>query len=261
MPRFSLRTCKRLACLAFLSSFARAQVPVQIHGYIQGRFTNQEGTPDRLEIRRARVIVSGKPLPRLSYTFQADLVKTPYIMDAAVSWQFSRALSLTGGQFKIPFSSESLISDNLSTAIARTRAVNSLSPGRDTGVQSRDTGLQMAGFFGRKKEPVLEYAAGVFSGRTLLFSPHLRYSAVAGRLLLHPRQEWTIGADWYASFAAPPKQRSAAWTPRLLWNVVRSACAQNRSGLVMAPFTGGAATFWVPGNFRNAGSHLPAQTG
>lgn len=57
----------------------------QIHGYIQGRFTNQEGTPDRLEIRRARVIVSGDPISKLSYTFQVDLVKVPYVMDASLT--------------------------------------------------------------------------------------------------------------------------------------------------------------------------------
>jgi hypothetical protein len=57
----------------------------QIHGYIQGRFTNQEGTPDRLEIRRARVIVSGDPVSKLSYTLQVDLVKVPYVMDASLT--------------------------------------------------------------------------------------------------------------------------------------------------------------------------------
>jgi hypothetical protein len=74
--------------VCFLSLFTAclwAQTPFQIHGYIQGRFTNQEGTPDRLEIRRARVIVSGDPISKLSYTFQVDLVKVPYVMDASLT--------------------------------------------------------------------------------------------------------------------------------------------------------------------------------
>ena len=120
----------------FFSPGLRAQAPFQVHGYIQGRFTNQEGTPDRLEIRRARVSLSGDPLPKLSYTFQVDVVKRPYIMDAAVTWKFSRALRVTGGQFKIPFSAESLVSDNLNVPIARARAVNGLAPGRDTGYRA-----------------------------------------------------------------------------------------------------------------------------
>jgi hypothetical protein len=47
---------KQLALVLFFSACLQAQDIFQIHGYIQGRFTNQEGTPDRLEIRRARVI-------------------------------------------------------------------------------------------------------------------------------------------------------------------------------------------------------------
>jgi hypothetical protein len=49
----------------------------QISGYIQGRFTDREGISDRLEIRRARVIVSGD-LPDLSYTVQVDVAHLPY---------------------------------------------------------------------------------------------------------------------------------------------------------------------------------------
>jgi len=54
-------------------------------------------------------------------------------------------LRVTAGQFKIPFGTESLVAENLEIAIARSRAVNSLAPGRDTGVPGRDTGIQIAG--------------------------------------------------------------------------------------------------------------------
>ena len=97
------------------------QKELQIHGYIQGRFTNQEGTPDRLEIRRARITVSGDPISTLSYTLQVDFAKRPYLMDAALTWKFSRAVRVTAGQFKLPFSAESLVSDYLNIPIARAR--------------------------------------------------------------------------------------------------------------------------------------------
>jgi phosphate-selective porin OprO and OprP len=185
------------------SACLRGQREFQIHGYVQGRFTNQEGTPDRLEIRRARVIVSGDPLSELSYTFQVDVVKRPYLMDAALTWKFSRSIRLTGGQFKIPFSTESLISDNVNIPIARARAINGLAPGRDTGVQARDLGLQLAGTLYRTKEPLLEYAVGVFRGKTLVDAPAARYHATAGRLIVHPLPGLTAGGDWYGSFSAP----------------------------------------------------------
>ena len=185
------------------SAGLRGQTEFQIHGYIQGRFTNQEGTPDRLEIRRARLIVSGDPLSKLSYTVQVDVVKRPYLMGAALTWKFSRSLRLTGGQFKIPFSAESLISDNMNIPVARARAVNGLAPGRDTGVQARDSGLQLAGTLYRDKEPLVEYAAGVFRGQTLVDPPSVHYHATAGRMMVHPLPGLTVGGDWYGSFSAP----------------------------------------------------------
>ena len=191
-----------------LSSNLWAQDYFQIAGYIQGRFTDREGTSDRLEIRRARVIVSGEPLPDLSYSIQADVAHVPYLLDASVTWKFSPSFRLTAGQFKIPFSGESLIADNLDIPIERARAVNSLVPGRDTGVQARDTGLQVSGTLHR-----IEYAGAVLSGQLIVNSPSTRYSALAGRALLHPFSGFRAGGDWYGSFStsgAPPKRRIEA---------------------------------------------------
>jgi phosphate-selective porin len=194
---------KLLALGLFVSSCLYGQGEFQLHGYIQGRFTNQEGTPDRLEIRRARIIFSRNPLSKLSFTLQADVVKRPYLMDAALTWRFSRLLRVTAGQFKIPFSAESLISDNLNIPIARARAVNGLAPGRDTGVQARDVGVQVAGTLNRGKDAFADYAAGVFRGQTIIYSPTVHYHATAARVLLHPLPGLTAGGDWYGSFSAP----------------------------------------------------------
>jgi hypothetical protein len=182
-----------------------AQERLQIHGYIQGRFTDQEGTPDRLEIRRARIILSGNPLSQLSYTFQADVLKRPFFLDLSLTWKFSRALNVTGGQFKMPFSAEGLIADDLDIPIARARAVDGLAPGRDTGVQGRDLGMQIAGALNGRKGPFLEYAAGVFRGQTLVNASAAHYPAIAGRAMAHPSNGLVIGGDWYASFSAPAR--------------------------------------------------------
>lgn len=194
---------KPLALTLALSTCLHGQKEFRLHGYIQGRFTNQEGTSDRLEIRRARVILSGDPLSKLSYTFQVDAVKRPYLMDSSLTWRFSRYIRVTGGQFKIPFSAESLVSDNVNIPIARARATNALTPGRDLGVQARDIGAQIAGSLYRGKESLVDYAAGVFAGRVLVHSPTIHYRATAGRFLLHPFHGVTAGGDWYGSFSAP----------------------------------------------------------
>jgi phosphate-selective porin OprO and OprP len=198
-----MQAWKRVFFFSSLSACIWAQQPFQAHGYIQGRFTNQESTPDRFEIRRARVTLSGNPVSRLSYVVQADIVKSPHLLDLALMWQFFRAFQVTAGQFKMPFSTESLISDNLNIPIARARAVNSLVPGRDTGVQARDIGLQLSGAIGSKSQPVVEYAVGVFRGQVLVEGPATHYPAIVERIMVRPVRNLRIGEDWYVSFSAP----------------------------------------------------------
>src|SRR6185295_4972479 len=185
------------------SSCLCAQGPFQVHGYLQGRYTDEESSPNLLEIRRARVIITGDPLSRLSYRFQVDIVKRPYLMDASLTWKFSRALFLAAGQMKIPFSTESIVPDNLNAPVARSRAVLSLAPGRDTGVQGRDVGLQAFGGVHGSQGPIVEYNAGVFRGQTFVAAPKVHYNAVAGRMLVHPLHGLSLGVDWYGSFTAP----------------------------------------------------------
>ena len=194
---------KLLTPLLLLATALWAQGPVQLHGYIQGRFTDQQGTPDRLEIRRARAMVSGDPLSLLSYSLQVDMLKKPNLLDASLTWKPAKAFHVTVGQFKIPFSGESLLADNLEIPVERARAVNLLSPGRDTGVQGRDTGAQVSGIFDRGSRAMVEYAAGVFRGQTLVNAPTAHFHATAARAMVHPVPGLTAGGDWYASFSAP----------------------------------------------------------
>jgi phosphate-selective porin len=202
---------KTLAALLWFSCPLWAQDPFDIHGYIQGRFTNQEGTPDRLEIRRARLLLSGDPFSQFSYNFQVDVLKKPFLLDASLTWKPSTFVRITAGQLKIPFSGESLLADNLDIPIERARAVNQLAPGRDIGVQGRDVGFQVAGAWSRAKRPLFEYAGGVFRGQTLVEAPTQHFHATAARVLLHPLARWTAGADAYASFSAPPRQEKRRW--------------------------------------------------
>ena len=204
---------KILVSCFLLSTAAWAQDPIQVHGYIQGRFTNQEGTPDRLEIRRARLIIFGDPLSHLSYNAQLDVAKKPHLLEASVTWKPSDAVHFTIGQLKIPFSTDSLLAENLEVPIERARAVNSLVPGRDTGVQGRDAGLQISGIRERRNRIWVEYAAGVFRGQTLIYSPAAHFRATAARVMLHPIPGLAVGADWYGSFSVsggPVKRRSEA---------------------------------------------------
>jgi hypothetical protein len=80
---------------ALISGTLAAQSAFEVHGYIQGRFTDQLGTPERLEIRRARLIVFGDPLPKFSYRFQVDVAKKPYLMDASIAYRPVRQFTVS----------------------------------------------------------------------------------------------------------------------------------------------------------------------
>ena len=200
---------KIAAAAALISGTLSAQSAFQVHGYIQGRFTDQLGTSDRLEIRRARLILFGDPLPKFSYRFQVDVAKKPYLMDASIAYRLAREFTVSVGQMKIPFSAESIISDDRNAPVSRSRVVLALAPGRDTGVQARDVGAQVSGTFGSGGRR-LEYAAAVFRGQTFVLAPKVHYRAIAGRLIARV-QGLSFGADWYGSFnttpGTPPKRR------------------------------------------------------
>jgi hypothetical protein len=192
-----------IATLAGLvSGTISAQSALEFHGYIQGRFTDQLGTSDRLEIRRARLILYGEPSRKLSYRFQVDVAKMPYLLDASIAYRLSREFAVLAGQMKIPFSAESIIGDDRNAPVSRSRVVLALAPGRDSGVQARDVGAQVSGNLG-DKERRLEYTAGVFRGQTFVVAPKTHYHATAGRLIARIHG-LSFGADWYGSFSTAP---------------------------------------------------------
>jgi len=175
--------------------------PFHLSGYIQGRFTDSRDTPDQFEVRRARLLLNGDLGSRISYAVQGDALKLPGLLDADVEFKVARALKFTAGQFKLPFSLSSLTSDNLEATIERAKVVNSLAPGRDTGVQARDSGVQLSGTFGSSH--AIDYWAGVFSGELLINSPRLQYHAVSARAVAHVSRGLQIAGDMYRSFSAP----------------------------------------------------------
>jgi hypothetical protein len=64
--------------------------PFHLSGYIQVRFTDARDTPDRFEVRRARILLSGELNSRVSYLVQGDALKLPGLLDADVEFKAGR---------------------------------------------------------------------------------------------------------------------------------------------------------------------------
>jgi phosphate-selective porin len=87
------------------------------------------------------------------------------VIDAFADYKLGNADKGTMGQFLIPFSYDNLTSSSKLDLINRALVVNALCPGRDTGNDGRDIGIQFSGSRPVSKSTTkLDYFAALFNG-------------------------------------------------------------------------------------------------
>src|ERR1700753_1928923 len=132
---------------------------LQISGLLQERYQGfqQTGKNDAFDLHRIRLIVSGNVTDNWAYYTQTELAGSGVkLVDAYTSYKFGDYLKFTAGQFKIPFSLESLTSDAqlefidrsqvVEALVGRSKDVISVTPGNQ---QGRDIGVQINGSFAK----------------------------------------------------------------------------------------------------------------
>ncbi len=173
-------------------------IPIKLSGYVQGRWTGAVGTTNPFEVRRARLIFDIKPSEQTNFRIHVDAGKSPTLLDARFDWKPSPYANFTVGQFKIPFSQESLVSARDLLTVERTAVGNSLVPGRENGSNGRDIGAQIEGnLFQRGDRPLVSYSLGIFNGAGINRADDNRRKDVAGRLALSPFKGLTLAGDYY----------------------------------------------------------------
>ena len=171
---------------------------IKLSGWAQTRYTNGVGTTNPLEIRRARLAVDGNLTPKASYRVQIDAVRSPVLLDARFDYAPRPYAKVTVGQFKIPFGQENLTTARDLISIERSLVGLSLVPGRDTGNNGRDIGLQLAGNIVRGDgRPVFDYAVGFFNGAGINRRDDNRRKDVGGRLVFYPFAGFSLAGDYY----------------------------------------------------------------
>lgn len=171
----------------------------KLSGWAQTRFTSGIGTTNNtLEIRRARLALDGNLTPKAAYRMQIDGARSPALIDARLDYTLRPFAKVTVGQFKIPFSQESLVSARDLIPIERSLVGNSLVPGRDTGSSGRDIGAQLAGKVTRSDgRPLFDYAVGVFNGAGISRRDDNRRKDGVARLVVHPFDGLSLGGNYY----------------------------------------------------------------
>ncbi len=171
--------------------------PIKLSGYLQARYThsNLAGFNDLFDAKAARLTLAGdatedvdyklqvdfagsrKGLTEATLTTNADPLKTklatksayfakPLLLDAVIGYKLPNETKLSFGQFKVPFGWENLTSNTNLDTINRSLVTESLVPGRDTGSQGSDIGVQWNGVkpLGETGAQSLEYYLGAFNG-------------------------------------------------------------------------------------------------
>lgn len=191
---------------------------LQLSGLAQFRYQGfeQAGVNNAFDLHRIRLDVRGDVTNKWSYDIYSEYggagVK---LIDAWISYKLDDYLKFTAGQFKIPFSLESLITDSQLEFIDRSQVVEALAARSKDIIgnqQGRDIGIQVSGSFVKLDEQYLfDYIFGIFNGAGYdVTADNNTDKDIAGRLSVHPIKNLTISADFYnglAFYGTPAKNQ------------------------------------------------------
>jgi len=144
---------------------------LQISGLVQTEYEGfeQKSVNNTFVLHRARLDVKGDINDNWNYEVYTEFAgATPKLLDAYTTYKVADYLKFTAGQFKVPFSLESLISDSQLDFIDRSQVVNALG-GRSNDVignqNGRDIGITVSGSFAKIDNRYLfDYTFGVVNG-------------------------------------------------------------------------------------------------
>ena len=177
---------------------------LQISGLIQTEYEGfqQTGVNNTFLLHRARLDVKGDINDNWNYEIYTEFAGTTKLLDAYTSYKIADYLKFTAGQFKIPFSLESLIADSQLDFIDRSQVVNALA-GRAADVignqNGRDIGIQVSGSFAKIDGRYLfDYTFGVFNGAGYdVTTDNNSRKDIDGRFSVHPLKNLVVSADFY----------------------------------------------------------------
>lgn len=169
-----------------------SSLPLKVSGFAQLLFTGQNEATDTFSVRRARLSLDGRILKKLSFKVQADLTRSPVLLDALAEVLLDEKFSLRAGQFLVPFSLESTTSAGRLLTVNRSRVVDLLAPGRDNNSAGRDVGLVVFGRFS-----IFQYNLGLVNGAGINKKDDNDRKDFAGRLLASPVGGLRLGLSVY----------------------------------------------------------------
>lgn len=194
-----------LATATVLPLNAQKIKPPTIGGLVNGRYswTNQDGNDHGFDLRRVRLSATGELTPKFDYKVQAEYETNVKVIDAYVRWKIDKRFNLQIGEFKVPFSQESLYGPTSWLTIENPTAVSKLNGYQDlTGIKAngRDVGAQIYGDLFPSKDKSFSYVSyklGVFNGNGINTKDENNKKDIAGLLYIRPIKQLTLTAGRY----------------------------------------------------------------
>lgn len=172
-------------------------------GLFQERYQAFQGTSgiDGFDTRRARLDFKGAITNKWDYELYVEFAGTPALVDGYTTYKVADFFKVSAGQFKIPFSIESLTSDSQLELIDRSQVEEALTSrakdvlGNNNG---RDIGAQISGSFAKLNNSYLfDYTFSVFNGNGINRADNNKDKDVAGRFTVHPVANLSVSYDFY----------------------------------------------------------------
>ena len=190
---------------------------LQISGLIQTEYQGfeQSGVNNAFSLHRARLDVKGDINDNWNYEVYTEFAGTTKLLDAYTTYRITDYLKFTAGQFKVPYSLESLIADSQLEFIDRSQVVNALA-GRATDVignqNGRDIGIQINGSFAKiNGQYFFDYTFALLNGAGYdVTTDNNGHKDIAGRLSIHPLNNLTLSGDFYngvGNYGTPAKNQ------------------------------------------------------
>ncbi len=166
-------------------------------------YSSDDDTPHGFDVRRIRLAASGDFTPYLDYKVQAEYETSVKVIDAYVRLKLHPALNVQIGEFKVPYSQETLYGPATWTTIENPAVVSRLNGYQDlSGLKAngRDVGVMLYGDVLRDKErkfSYVSYKAGVFNGNGINTKDNNNKKDVAALLYLRPLKPLTFTVGHY----------------------------------------------------------------
>lgn len=165
--------------------------------------------------------MSGNLTDHFRYHILGELCD-PRIYEFYGEWMPAKAFNFRGGQFKVPFTFENMMSLTEIETISNTRSISSLTGMNGDPLQysssnwfnrtGRDIGIQASGsLINKSSHHLIHYAMGVFQGTGINIKENNNTKDFAGTLTFQPLKELRIAGGLYAGKASTYSQSGEFW--------------------------------------------------